>query len=74
MRSTTTPRRRHRVSGTVQVTDPKAKKWTAVVGLDPTKFAEGEARGVGVAVLEQVTQFGIETITWRDHVKLPKLT
>src|ERR1700754_2690546 len=49
----------HRVSGFVRVADPKATKWTAVVGLDPKVFrGEEAARGVGVAVLEQVEQFG----------------
>ena len=67
------PSRAARKSGCLQINDPKAKEWRTRVGLDPTKFTRADARGVGVAVLEQVSQFGIETITWCDHVKLPDL-
>jgi hypothetical protein len=62
-----------RVSGVVRITNPKATDWSSVIALDKTKFSKGSARGVGVAVLEQVQQFGIETITWCDHVELPQL-
>jgi hypothetical protein len=62
-----------RKSGCLQINDPKAKEWRTLVALDPKKFTRADARGVGVAVLEQVTQFGIETITWCDHVELPDL-
>jgi hypothetical protein len=62
-----------RRGGCVQVDDPKATEWRTTIGLPP-EFEPGDARGVGVAVLEQVTQFGIETITWCDHIELPNLS
>jgi hypothetical protein len=62
-----------RASGFVQVNDRHATEWSAVITLDKTQFPEDSVRGVGVAVLEQVERFGIETITWCEHVKLPKL-
>ena len=65
-----------RRSGLVQLSedDAKQEEWLAVIGLDPKVFRKGDARGVGVAVLQQVAQFGIETITWCDHIELPDLS
>src|SRR5829696_1391241 len=56
-----------RVGGVAEVHE-ETGKWSASVDIDPGKFRTGDARAVGVLVLEQVARFGFETLTWCDHV------
>lgn len=58
-----------RASGVVE-TDGANSRWDGFVDVDPGFFRSGEARGIGVAVLQQTSEFAYETLTWCDHVAL----
>jgi hypothetical protein len=58
-----------RVSGVVE-TDGADNRWEDFVDVEPDFFESGEARGIGVAVLQQTSEFAYETLTWCDHVNL----
>jgi hypothetical protein len=65
-----------RASGVV-TTDGTGGRWDGYVEVPPGFFTNGEARGVGVAVLPQEKEtasgkggYATETLTWCDHIEL----
>jgi hypothetical protein len=69
------PAHAKRASGAIS-SDGTGGRWEGHVEVEPGFFRNGEARGVGVAVLPQRTDaagkgaYSIETITWCDHITL----
>lgn len=63
------PTTSHRASRVIE-TNGAGQRWDTYIDLDPTVFRSGEARGIGMAVMEKKGEFSYETITWCDHVTL----
>jgi|SRR5215210_3890438 len=63
------PRNARRVRGVTQATVANGR-WDASVEFPAGLLVSGEARGIGVAVVEKRDQFAYETLTWCDHIEL----
>jgi hypothetical protein len=63
------PRNARRVRGVTQATVANGR-WDASVEFAAGMLGAGEARGIGVAVVEKPDQFAYETLTWCDHIEL----
>jgi hypothetical protein len=63
------PTTSHRASRVVE-TNGANQRWDTYIDLDPTVFYSGDARGIGMAVMEKKGEFAYETITWCDHITL----